>query len=86
MKGKQCKEEWDTAACCGIGTNRIYPTINVILEQKHEEGKGVSYVDVWAKRVPRKENFKYKFNKARAYMAGLEKARRPESKWNEQGD
>lgn len=52
----------------------------MILEQKHEEGKGVSYVDVWAKRVPRKENFKYKFNKARAYMAGLEKARRPESK------
>lgn len=50
-------------ACYKVETNRIGPTVNLILEQRHE-GEGVSDVDIWQKRVPRtKKNFKYKLKK-----------------------
>jgi len=45
-----------------VETNRIGPTVNLILEQRHE-GEGVSHVDIRQKRVPRTENFKYKLKK-----------------------
>lgn len=48
--------------CCEVKADRIGPTINLILEQRHEE-EGVSYASIWQKRVPIPENFKYKFNK-----------------------
>lgn len=41
--------------CCKVETNRTGPTIKLILEQRHE-GEGVSYVDIWQKRVPSTEN------------------------------
>lgn len=43
MEEKQNKEEWEAAACCGVVTNRTGSPVNVILEQKHEEGEGMNY-------------------------------------------
>ena len=59
---------------CEVETNRIGPTRNLILEQRLEDER-VSYVHIWQKRVPRTENFNYKFSKVRAYMPGLRKGK-----------
>lgn len=57
-------------------TNRIGPTVNMILEQKYEEDEGVSYTDVWEKRIPSRENIKYTLTKTRPHMVILGKGKK----------
>ena len=80
-KTKKSERQWHVA-----GQRQIGSTVNVLLEQKHVEGEGVNYTDIWEKRIPSRENFKYIFRKARAYMAILGKGKETRNKEIEQGE